>query len=59
MRYLDELSQAEIAAQVGLSQMHISRLLVRTLTHLRTGLLAGRSPRSTRQAPDRPPVPGG
>lgn len=59
MRYLDELSQAEIAAQVGLSQMRISRLLVRTLTQLRAGLLAGQSPRPARRAPDDPTALGG
>jgi RNA polymerase sigma-B factor len=40
MRYVGEMTQAEIAAQVGLSQMHISRLLQRVLTQLRTGMLA-------------------
>ncbi|MEU7825475.1 SigB/SigF/SigG family RNA polymerase sigma factor [Catellatospora sp. NPDC049133] len=35
MRYDAELTQAQIAAQLGLSQMHISRLLTRTLSQLR------------------------
>jgi RNA polymerase sigma-B factor len=39
LRYFGGLTQTEIAAQVGLSQMHISRLLERTLTQLRTGVL--------------------
>ncbi len=35
LRFLDELSQQQIADRVGLSQMHISRLLTRALTTLR------------------------
>jgi RNA polymerase sigma-B factor len=34
LRYFDDLSQAEIAAQVGVSQMHVSRILSRTLERL-------------------------
>jgi RNA polymerase sigma-B factor len=51
MRYFGDLTQAEIAIQVGLSQMHISRLLVRALTQLRAGMLAEQLSRSTRHAP--------
>jgi RNA polymerase sigma-B factor len=40
LRYVGELTQAEIATRVGVSQMHVSRLLERTLTQLRTGMLA-------------------
>lgn len=36
LRFFDELSQAEIADRVGISQMHVSRLLRRTLRDLRT-----------------------
>lgn len=36
LRFFGELSQAEIAQRVGLSQMHVSRLLKRTLDHLRS-----------------------
>jgi len=39
LRFFGDLTQAEIAAQFGLSQMHISRLLVRVLTQLRAGIL--------------------
>jgi RNA polymerase sigma-B factor len=35
LRFFGGLTQTEIAAQVGLSQMHVSRLLSRTLTRLR------------------------
>ncbi|WP_280882926.1 SigB/SigF/SigG family RNA polymerase sigma factor [Streptomyces pseudovenezuelae] len=39
MRFGQEMTQAEIGRELGVSQMHISRLLNRTLTTLRTGLL--------------------
>jgi RNA polymerase sigma-B factor len=35
LRFYGNLSQAEIAARVGLSQMHVSRLLNRALSYLR------------------------
>jgi RNA polymerase sigma-B factor len=35
LRFFGGLTQTEIATQVGLSQMHVSRLLTRTLTRLR------------------------
>ncbi|WP_356702389.1 sigma-70 family RNA polymerase sigma factor [Rhodococcus sp. APC 3903] len=37
-RFLGELTQAEIAANVGLSQMHVSRLLAQSLDQLRVEL---------------------
>jgi RNA polymerase sigma-B factor len=40
MRFGQELTQAEIGRELNLSQMHISRLLNRTLAKLRTGLLS-------------------
>ena len=40
MHYFGEMSQAQIAAQVGVSQMQISRVLSRSLTKLRTDALA-------------------
>ncbi len=52
MRYIGDLSQAEIAIRVGLSQMHISRLLARVLTQLRTGMHATQTSNSTRPASD-------
>jgi RNA polymerase sigma-B factor len=36
LRFFEELSQAEIAERIGISQMHVSRLLRRTLRDLRT-----------------------
>ncbi|WP_369215623.1 SigB/SigF/SigG family RNA polymerase sigma factor [Streptomyces flavofungini] len=39
MRFGQEMTQAEIGAVLGISQMHVSRLLARTLTVLRKGLL--------------------
>lgn len=35
LRFVDQLSQSEIAARVGLSQMHVSRLLTTSLARLR------------------------
>ncbi|MFD6419940.1 RNA polymerase sigma factor SigF [Streptomyces sp. NPDC060194] len=39
MRFGDELTQAEIGAELGISQMHVSRLLTRITARLRAGLL--------------------
>jgi RNA polymerase sigma-B factor len=39
MRFYGNLTQAEIGASLGISQMHVSRLLSRALTHLRGRLL--------------------
>jgi RNA polymerase sigma-B factor len=38
MRFYDEMTQASIATELGLSQMHVSRLLRQTLTRLRLDL---------------------
>ncbi len=38
MRFFEELSQSQIAARLGISQMHVSRLLSRTLRELHEGL---------------------
>lgn len=38
LRFEDELTQTQIAERLGISQMHVSRLLARTLTELRNGL---------------------
>ena len=39
LRFFANKTQSEIAAEVGISQMHVSRLLARTLAQLREGLL--------------------
>ncbi|MEV5509674.1 RNA polymerase sigma factor SigF [Streptomyces orinoci] len=40
LRFGAEMTQTEIGAELGVSQMHVSRLLSRTLGRLRQGLLA-------------------
>ncbi|WP_405989696.1 RNA polymerase sigma factor SigF [Streptomyces sp. NBC_00986] len=39
MRFVDELTQAQIGEHLGVSQMHVSRLISRTLAKLRAGML--------------------
>jgi RNA polymerase sigma-B factor len=39
LRFFANLTQSQIAADLGISQMHVSRLLARTLAQLREGLL--------------------
>ncbi|MEV4916804.1 RNA polymerase sigma factor SigF [Streptomyces tirandamycinicus] len=39
LRFVEELTQAQIGEQLGISQMHVSRLLTRIIKRLRTGLL--------------------
>ena len=41
LRFFGGLTQTEIGQRVGVSQMHVSRLLTRTLRTLRTQLVAG------------------
>jgi RNA polymerase sigma-B factor len=40
LRFYGNRTQSQIAAELGISQMHVSRLLARTLAQLRAGLLA-------------------
>ncbi|MFG2862268.1 RNA polymerase sigma factor SigF [Streptomyces sioyaensis] len=42
MRFVHDMTQAQIGAELGFSQMHVSRLLARTLARLRTRLTATR-----------------
>jgi RNA polymerase sigma-B factor len=37
LRFFEERTQSEIAAELGISQMHVSRLLAKTLGYLRAG----------------------
>jgi RNA polymerase sigma-B factor len=38
LRFVHNMTQTQIAERIGVSQMHVSRLLARTLDHLRSGL---------------------
>ena len=40
LRFVNDLNQSQIAAQIGISAMHVSRLLRRSLASLRAGLIA-------------------
>jgi len=40
LRFVDELTQSQIAAELGLSQMQVSRLLSRTMAKLRESMVA-------------------
>ena len=44
LRFFDGLTQSQIADRIGISQMHVSRLLARTLQQLREKALAGGEP---------------
>jgi RNA polymerase sigma-B factor len=44
LRYFGNQPQTQIAEHVGISQMHVSRLLSRSLNRLRTELLADPDP---------------
>ncbi|WP_305783457.1 RNA polymerase sigma factor SigF [Symbioplanes lichenis] len=41
LRFFGNLTQSEIAAKIGVSQMHVSRLITKALAKLRTELSAG------------------
>ena len=55
MRFYGNLTQAEIGMRLGISQMHVSRLLTRALSHLRSRLLDAADSLTTADAR---PVPG-
>jgi RNA polymerase sigma-B factor len=44
LRFYGNLSQVEIAAELGVSQMHVSRLMARSLTWLRQAMLSDTPP---------------
>jgi RNA polymerase sigma-B factor len=53
MRFYGDMTQAQIGQQLGISQMHVSRLTARALAHLRTRLLGHQDrPSGARPAPD-------
>ncbi|MDR6316497.1 sigma-70 family RNA polymerase sigma factor [Actinoplanes couchii] len=55
MRFYGNHTQADIAAELGVSQMHVSRLLSRALSWLREGMLSDDPPHWEGSArPDRP-----
>jgi RNA polymerase sigma-B factor len=39
MRFYENMTQAQIAEQIGVSQMHVSRLLTKSLAQMRTGMV--------------------
>ncbi|MFD5312111.1 sigma factor-like helix-turn-helix DNA-binding protein, partial [Streptomyces ardesiacus] len=39
-RFVEELTQKDIGERLGVSQMHVSRLISRLLTRLREGMLS-------------------
>ena len=41
MRFFNGMTQTQIAAELGISQMHVSRLLSRSLAPLRPAVAAG------------------
>ena len=41
MRFFENMSQSQIATELDISQMHVSRILTKVLNHLREGLLQG------------------
>jgi RNA polymerase sigma-B factor len=50
MRFYGNLTQTEIGERLGISQMHVSRLLARALSHLKTKLLDATDPSDTPHA---------
>jgi RNA polymerase sigma-B factor len=46
LRFFKNMTQSQIAEEIGVSQMHVSRLLTRTLEQLRTSLETDESPDS-------------
>jgi hypothetical protein len=49
MRFYADMTQAQIAGEIGVSQMCVSRLLARTLAQLRDGMLTDVTAAATRR----------
>ena len=47
LRFYGNMTQAEIGEQVGLSQMHVSRLITQALDYLRTRMLGSEQPEAS------------
>ncbi len=45
LRFFEGLTQSQIAQRVGISQMHVSRLIRRALEKIRDEIAAGEEPR--------------
>ena len=56
LRFYGDLTQAQIAAEFGISQMHVSRLLNRTFTWLRAAMLSDTPPPWTAGESERYPT---
>ncbi|MEV4345621.1 SigB/SigF/SigG family RNA polymerase sigma factor [Actinoplanes sp. NPDC049596] len=58
LRFYGNRTQADIAAELGVSQMHVSRLLTRALTWLREAMLSDTPPRweGAESRPERSPM---
>ena len=50
MRFYADMTQSQIATEIGVSQMHISRLLTRSLARLHAGILADTDTRAVTAA---------
>ena len=53
LRFFKNMTQSQIAEEIGVSQMHVSRLLTRTLAQLRTSLEATEPRARPRPPPER------
>jgi RNA polymerase sigma-B factor len=64
MRFAQDMTQTQIAAAIGISQMHVSRLLVKSLAQLHEALItelrppSGQATRRRRRRPPATPTPG-